>query len=184
MPRLNHRPRRRRRSSPTPVWNKDHRYQLRVGFIFDPISNGFVVNDPDMLDVTGNKIKFLSQLHGEPLKLARQCWKELKDKIMAEHIAEKPGTRPEAWWLWDMPERRLRIDGLPHPFDNPERKAHIEAHSGGSQSWIDAAYEMTEGIPSLICCKDDDLAEYETKEEFLDRLGLLTDTERKALEKG
>lgn len=34
----------------------------------------------------------------------RQCWEACRDEILPEWIAERPGTRPRAWWRWDYPE--------------------------------------------------------------------------------
>ena len=110
----------------------------------------------------------------------RAAWEELRDKLLADWISEKPGTRPYAWWCFDAPERRRRIDGLPHPFDNLDRKAMIDAVEG--EAFAGYREKMTQlyyGAPSSLCDPDDFDAEYESETDYLARLDLLTDFERR-----
>ena len=46
----------------------------------------------------------------------RQAWEEFRDELLPAWIAEHPGSRPHAWWLYDAPERRRCVTG-PHPHD-------------------------------------------------------------------
>jgi hypothetical protein len=34
----------------------------------------------------------------------RALWEQHRDRIVAEHVAENPGTRPTRWWEFDAPE--------------------------------------------------------------------------------
>lgn len=88
----------------------------------------------------------------------REVWNELRDELLPDWIAESPGTRPWAWWQFDAPERRRRINGA-HPFDNPERSA------SQNRLWF--------GRPAVYVCRDDSEARYETEREYLTRLNLL-----------
>src|SRR3954454_7027405 len=33
-----------------------------------------------------------------------ELWQQNRDRIVAEHIAHSPGTRPVRWWEYDAPE--------------------------------------------------------------------------------
>lgn len=55
----------------------------------------------------------------------RAIWNEHKDMLVRKWVVEQPGTRPAAWWKFDAPERRRRIDGKVHPFDDQERIERI-----------------------------------------------------------
>lgn len=98
------------------------------------------------------------------------AWDALRDEILPAFIAEHPGRRPWAWWLFDMPpkSRRERIDGETHPHDrrtgyvDPERRLHF-------------------GKPSRIQ-EADRHAIYESQEAFLRRHRLLSDAEKSALD--
>src|SRR5262245_53396519 len=46
----------------------------------------------------------------------RQGWEDLRGELLPKFIESNPGQRPHAWWLFDAPERRRRIDGVQHPF--------------------------------------------------------------------
>lgn len=112
----------------------------------------------------------------------REAWRELRAGLLADWIAEHPGTRPYAWWTFDAPERRRRIDGQPHPFDNAERIAKVEHWR---RDYPDVAgreaCKLYYGMPVCLMTRDDFDAEYESEADYLDRLGLLTDNERAAL---
>lgn len=92
---------------------------------------------------------------------ARQMWEVYRDEIMADWIAENPGTRPRAWWWWDAPEMREQTKGDPPSY--PE--------------WTTLNYY---GKPSVLIPG----VEYETQLAYLIRLNLLTDSEQQLLESG
>lgn len=83
------------------------------------------------------------------------AWEELHEELLAAHIAEHPGTRPWAWWAFDAPESRRFLG------DEPEDLSPFGVWYGMASSW--------------------GCAFYETEADYLDRLGLLTDAERAAL---
>jgi Rad3-related DNA helicase len=96
----------------------------------------------------------------------QQAWKELQKEIMEQWLTEHPGTRPWAWWRFDLPAgtRRQRINGL-HPHDDP-------SYSLEKKLWY--------GLPQYQrpC---DLMGLYESEASFLKRLSLLTTAELKVL---
>ncbi|NQU23106.1 MAG: hypothetical protein HQ567_17650 [Candidatus Nealsonbacteria bacterium] len=113
----------------------------------------------------------------------RQAWEALGSDLLGDWINEHPGTRPYAFWVFDAPERRRRIDGKAHPFDNPERQAHVERIAETPEArpdYRETMYQLSYGTPNSLCMRDDFEAEYETELDYLDRLGLLTENERTA----
>ena len=111
------------------------------------------------------------------------AWLDLRDKLLRQWIAEQPGTRPYAWWRFDAPEPRRRIDGKPHPFENPERRARVKRWKQEGFTWTaHRAYLLYFGIPTSLIVRDDFEAEYETVREYLKRRSWLSDSEREELE--
>jgi hypothetical protein len=86
----------------------------------------------------------------------REVWEEMGDSLLADFIAEKPGCRPWAWWVFDATEPRRRTGDAPDPI--------------GDELWFGKP-RLTRGVPP----KD----AYESERAYLDRLGLLTDEERR-----
>lgn len=78
-------PRIRRRTKGRQGYTHSHRFQLRVRW--DYLGDAFG--------------------HGaDAIPAMRQAWREISDQVMQEHIRERPGTRPWAWWQWSAPEHR------------------------------------------------------------------------------
>lgn len=112
----------------------------------------------------------------------RGTWDELRDELLPTWIAANPGTRPWAWWAFDAPERRQRVNGL-HPFDNPERFAQLKRlHADASVQTRSAQTALFFGKPRMLITRDDFTAKYETEPQYLRRLDLLTEAEAEALE--
>ena len=129
--------RRRRRTNKCNEW---HLHQLATGHCYVAC----IAFDDDM----------------EAMKEVRE---QLRERIMEVWKAEFAGTRPYAWWKFDAPEYRQRIDGMTHPFDNPERED----------------MQLYFGKPRMMIGKDDFMAEYEGELEYLLRLGLVEPDEVK-----
>ena len=103
--------------------------------------------------------------HGDVDFIAmRMAWRELKDELLPAWIEKHPCTRPYAWWLFDAPGRRHRLNG-PHPHDRPGREGPTELFFGKPAVWMPG---------------DPQDAEFETEEDFLDRHGLLEFSEKEA----
>jgi len=103
----------------------------------------------------------------------RAAWEHLRDGLLPAWIAEHPGTRPRAWWKFDMPAgtRRERIDGEPHP--------HDQVIPG---EYVDPDRRLFFGKAQRVAMRERN-AEYETQGSFLERHDLLTADERRALKK-
>ena len=103
--------------------NRQHRANYGPGHVFqlqhgdDYMGGGFGRGNPDLDEM-------------------RDAWEALQDRIMAEHIAELPGTRPWAWWMWsdECPaEHRKTYPGdgdqalilAEHDLLTPEEKQHL-----------------------------------------------------------
>lgn len=148
-------PRSRRISRQHRGWTEHHIYQLGHGFDYWGTAFG------DNIDVGTNPRKELD------LEAAREGWEELGEDVLANWIAEKPGTRPWGWWLFDAPQRLRVVSGVEHP-------------QSGFASWQpDRPRHFWFGRPSPKHAKC--TAKYETETEYLTRLNLLTQSERLAL---
>jgi hypothetical protein len=111
----------------------------------------------------------------------RRAWDELRHDLLPAFIAEHPGTRPYAWWVFDAPERRQRTDGVVHPFDDRKRRQHVENVARKYPAFRETAYKLHRGRPRCLCVPDDFAAQYESELQYLDRLDLLTPEERAEL---
>ena len=110
----------------------------------------------------------------------REAWLELKDTLLPKWIRQHPRSRPYAWWRYDAPERRKRIDGKPHPFGNPEQNAavnRIAALPDAQPQYREWSYRLCYGKPIRLIVPDDHAAKYETQVDFLSRLELLNPDE-------
>jgi len=112
----------------------------------------------------------------------RAGWEALRGELLPKWIAENPGTRPAVWWQFEAPERRRRVDGKPHPFDNPEREKLV-ARWRAEYPEVAAreAYKLHYGQPACLMVRDDLEAEYEPEADYLARLGLMPPEEAEAV---
>ena len=181
MPRVMRRPHRRRST-----WGKGHIDQLLSG-------HGFCFTEN-----FGNESR--GTLDDE---LMQAAWVELGDELLDAWTIENPCSRPYAWWRYSAPERRRRVgsmklkpggkrgndddyefveDGALHPFDNPEREAKVEKWREQYPEIAEReAYRLNFGEPNSLMTLDDFEAVYESECAFLERLGLITDAERRAM---
>lgn len=113
----------------------------------------------------------------------RAAWDSVRSELLDGWITDNPGTRPFAWWRYDAPEPRQRIDGKPHPFGDPSRLAVVAnlRATNDADDWLcRAACRLSFGTPTLAGLGEG-FASYETQAAYLERLGLLTDGERAAM---
>ncbi len=108
---------------------------------------------------TGRGDHFNDLFDGDLSSSRSKAWAEFRDEILPEFIAKQPGHRPHAWWQFDSPGRRERVDGGVHPHDRP--------------NYPEAAKKMSFGRPACFLTRDDAAAEYEEQENYLRRHGLL-----------
>jgi hypothetical protein len=117
---------------------------------------------------------------------ASELWPEFRDEILADWIAEAPGTRPSMWWRLDAPEPRRRLGGIGTPAH--EVLAHVPRFWCGIPiDWVTQSladfYDREERSKPFegvaVSRKDPPL--FESEAAFLDRHGLFLPGERKRL---
>jgi hypothetical protein len=109
------------------------------------------------------------------LDAANEAWQALRDELLPEFIAEHPGQRPWAWWAFDAPERRRRLDGV-HPFDI-EGEFYEKCPDRLNGPWPpECPMETWFGLPSPH--RFGTFGEYESERQYLTRLNLLTQNEK------
>lgn len=106
----------------------------------------------------------------------QRAWEAARDELLAACVEQHPASRPWGWWRFEAPERRQRIDGKPHPFDNSARAAHVKEKKIQGDTC-----RLSFGVPPVRCVPDDWDAVYESERDYLDRLFLLTEHERDLL---
>ena len=120
---------------------------------------------------------------GEPFATVdaeRSAWIEHRDYLLGKWIADEPGTRPAAWWKFDAPERRRRIDGKPHPFDDPTRIAILNSIKVEHPQWdLTQHTALSFGLPAILFPETDLNAKFEAEDRSLDRLQLWMTGERR-----
>jgi hypothetical protein len=97
----------------------------------------------------------------------QELWQEWHTELLALHIGCFPGSRPYAWWNYEAPEPRQRIDGLPHPFTDVRYPAHSKV--------------LSYGKPRYLFVLGDEEEEFESQADYLKRLKLLTGEELRRL---
>lgn len=152
----------RKMVAPTEALSAACREQLLTGHDF--FGDGYgrdVLNDPTALSRMGAD------------------WQRYRGELLAEWIAEHPGTRPFAWWQFDAVSRRETIDGSVHPFDRPERRELCdEWHAQHPSMGYDRRFwELFYGRPAIVV--GEGMVRYESEARYLTRLGLLLPGELK-----
>ena len=128
------------------------------------------------------------------------AWNEARDEILADWIADAPGSRPSAWWKYDAPRQPLgTFDGcyydgkLPAPRErlggvgtpNFEVLNYVPSyHCGIPDSWViraDVAYYQPDFEGVVI--DPSDPPRYESQASYLDRHGLFLPGEKKRVKK-
>ena len=113
----------------------------------------------------------------------REFWDEVADDVLAEVIAEAPGTRPLLWWYFDAP--RLEVGVFPNwclDGQLPEPRTFISG--AGKPAWEETAYmpSFTDGLPDWwVGYRAHKPPVFENMPAYLRRHGLLTDSEVKRL---
>lgn len=113
----------------------------------------------------------------------RQIWGTYRDEILSDWITEKPGTRPPLWWGFDAPRDSDLMKGTAWAGTFPvsrERRGGKGKTMTEKYPAIIPSFQM--GIPaSWYKTDDDDPPVYESQASYLERHGLLTESERKRL---
>jgi hypothetical protein len=103
---------------------------------------------------------FLAGYDGE-----RAAWGRHRGELLPGWIAEHPGTRPAAWWLYDAPEARRQVAGPPAEF------------AEAAERW------RCDGLPWLLE-EPAEGARFESGAAYLRRLGLLERGEAERITRG
>jgi hypothetical protein len=131
------------------------------------------LNSFDKAHVLGGKSLIkgagIPDLVGDPA-LWKKVWEQTKAELLPEWIAKHPGTRPLPWWLFDHKKERPVLHPMASQTEAVVRKQHtylgmlhtsiLHGHGSGGEMW----------------------PFQEPEEEYLERLGLLSDSEVEALE--
>lgn len=95
----------------------------------------------------------------------REAWECLRDELLADWVVKYSGSRPAAWWEFDSPGRRERIDGQPHPYDGRDVPPYPQG------------YELGVPLQSVFAWPVEREVGYESQRDFLARHNLLTESE-------
>ena len=107
----------------------------------------------------------------------REDWETHREEMLAKWIAERPGSRPWAWWTFDAPTRRETSDGSVHPFDRPTRRELCEKwHAQYPAMRYDLRFwDLYYGRPAIIV--GEGMVHYESQRAYLARHNSLTSDE-------
>ncbi len=111
----------------------------------------------------------------------RQLWNENRDRLIQKDVGpggglvqREPGTRPAAFWAFDAPEPRQKI----------ENGEYWRAAPGHEEAWREYRGMDRAMVPTTENLEIDNyVVEYETEADYLRRLNLLLPGEAEALEK-
>jgi hypothetical protein len=121
-------------------------------------------------------------------------WADNREWVVAEHVAEHPGTRPVRWWEYDAPrsdddyagwdpgtapKQRKRLGGVGQTFAEAGFAVKPYWHLGIPVMWLDA--EDVRAFGRGIAVDPSDPPEFESQAAYLDRHALLTSAERRRL---
>jgi hypothetical protein len=125
------------------------------------------------------------------VEAVREAWEIFRDEILYDWIRDKPqygtgrpgpGTRPWAWWEFDAPELLRRVDGKPHPLENPERIAHLEKMEAEWPGYKERTGKLYFGKTACLFLPDDFEAQYEATFDLLKRHDMLLPGELEMVE--
>jgi len=115
---------------------------------------------------------------------ARELWEKVRDELLAEWIADHPGRRPWAFWKLDATEPRRRTGGRGEAYPGYDHPCNLRAgipYRFMLQRDADIFRSVSPGGREYEIYDPADPPRYESEASYLDRLGLLTDAERKRL---
>ena len=116
---------------------------------------------------------------------ARELWEKVRDELLAEWIADYPGRRPWAFWKLDAKEQRRRTGGRGEVYPGYDHPCNLLAgipYRFMRQLDVDIFRSVNPKEERKYEIYDPaDPPRYESEPAYLDRLGLLTDAERKRL---
>ena len=109
-------------------------------------------------------------------------WAQYREEILSSWVADHPGTRPPAWWLYDAPEQRQRLGGKGTPWNDtdPQRSSIL----GIPGHWVADIFIDTEHPDIEFIAEHFDPIDppiFESQAAFLKRLKLLMPGESRRL---
>jgi hypothetical protein len=108
-------------------------------------------------------------LNGDPVQHPARwlaLWREHRDELLADWIAERPGSRPPVWWQVEAPEPRRQLSGRGVVVS--ERYRNLDA-------------PLAHGVPLFFEIDLDDPPSFESEASYLGRLNLLVTGESRWL---
>jgi hypothetical protein len=141
-----------------------HRETLTFGELQELAHGAVLLGGYDVTGFAGDdsRMREAWAVHGERLTAA---WVARDHATVPIGNAGGQGTRPWGWWRFDAPEQRRILAPL------PARRGPVDPE----------AWRRHHGLPCRMTRADED-RHVERQRDYLDRLGLLTDAERAALE--
>jgi hypothetical protein len=104
-----------------------------------------------------------------------QLWDQHRDVILAEHIKDRPGTRPAHWWKYDAP--RLPVGTFPsagYDGELPEPRKRLSGSGTPAYEVRAVGPSFDYGIPDVWVDIDrDDPPMFEAQASYLKRHGML-----------
>lgn len=116
-------------------------------------------------------------------KKLKAAWEGARERLLTEWVKQSPGTRPHGWWLFDAPRDPEAMKGTAWEGTLPIPRRRI----GGKGTAMSEVFpgiipRYERGIPSSWHTIDEeDPPEYESEAAYLERHGLLTETEKRRL---
>jgi hypothetical protein len=129
----------------------------------------------------------------------RQLWSEHGERLVEEHVAEFPGTRPARWYQFDAPEPRKRLGGIGTPdfealcfvprFDHGLPCSFISQWDVDYYTGVarDVHGKLINPNPPYtfkgVAIDPEDPPRYESQATYLERLGLFLPGEKRRIKK-
>jgi len=104
---------------------------------------------------------------------ARALWDAMREKLLADWLRARPGTRPWGWWAFDSTEPRLRLGGIGKPMNT------FNLAFGVPNWWPLPEWTAFRGLFTPI--DTDDPPAYESEATYLRRLDLFEPGEAERL---
>jgi hypothetical protein len=104
-----------------------------------------------------------------------QLWNLHRDVILAEHVKESPGTRPELWWKYDAPRQPTgTFPGAWYDGNLPQPRERLGGIGTPAYECRSVAPTFAYGIPDIwVDMDEDDPPTFESQAAYLKRHGLL-----------
>lgn len=127
----------------------------------------------DLVALVKGHFYFEEFCHRDDDNSQRVLWESLRNDLLSQHIPSWPGTRPWAWWKFEATELRRNLGP---DWDDEDETGQLDPRDYPQDS--NGNLKRRFGRPCIF-----DGCRYETQEEYLRRLKLLTPEEKKRLDK-